>query len=562
MLLGIDVGGTSTDGVLLHDGTLVKSVKKASDCGDPAATIFAVLDELLEGHDAEAVRRVVISTTVVTNLLAAGRGARTALLLVPGRGLPFEFYHIAPDTYFLRGNTDFRGNITEPVDPVEIENAVADLRARGITRIAVAAKFSHRNRTAEQEIVRVAHRLYPEATLVAASETANRMNFPRRAATAYYSAMTGEEWNRFAGRVEAAVTKRGLKTPVDILKADGGTMPLAVSRQTPVETVFSGPAASAMGAVALNRRRENAVVIDIGGTTTDIALLIDGEPLHASKGASINGRFTHIQALALRSIALGGDSGINGKNGQADIVSERSGPAACFGGPAATLSDAFIRHYKLEPEKADQERARSKLSQAAAEAGLEPAFFAAAMVEQALERLNSLIHDMFSEWENEPAYKVWEIVHRRRFQIDRLIGIGGAAGLVIPPLAEKLGVPYLVHRLAPVANALGAAVARPTLALSLYADTQQKRYLIDREGIEGPIADPAGFQLEQAQKIATGYLAKLAAAGGAAGYANKTRVHLAEQFNLIRGFSRVGKIFRVEVQIAPGLIDAFKGVAE
>lgn len=560
MLIGIDVGGTSTDGVLLHNGVLVKSIKKPGDRDDLAAIIFAVLDELLEGRDADAVQRVVLSTTIVTNLLAAGRGARTALLLVPGRGLPFDFYRIAPDTYFLKGNTDFRGNITEPVDPVEIENAIVELRSRGIDRIAVAAKFSHRNRSAEQEVIRIARRLYPEATIVAASETANRMNFPRRAVTAYYSAMTGEEWNRFADRVEKAMIHRGLKAPIDILKADGGTMPLAVTRQNPVETVFSGPAASAMGAVALNRRRENAVVIDIGGTTTDIALLIDGAPLHASKGACIDDRFTHIQALALRSLALGGDSLVKGKNGQVEITAERLGPAACFGGPAATLSDAFAYHFGLEPGA--MERGRSELARAVAGAGLEPDPFAAAIVEQTLERLDNLVRTMFREWENEPAYKVWEIVHRRRFKVDRLIGIGGAAGLILPPLAEKIGVPYLVHRLAPVANALGAAVARPTLAVALYADTQKKRYLFDREGIEGPIPDPAGFQLEQAEKIARDCLAELATAKGAKGYATEARVHLAEQFNLIRGFSRVGKIFRVEVQIAPGLIDEFKGVAE
>ncbi|HOL16668.1 MAG TPA: hydantoinase/oxoprolinase family protein [Bacillota bacterium] len=560
MHIGIDVGGTSTDGVLLHRGELVQSVKKPSRQEDLAETILAVLDGLLEGRDAGAVRRLVISTTLVTNLLATQKGARTALILVPGRGLPFDFYRIAPDTYFLKGNIDFRGKVTEPVEEAEIERAVADIRARGIGRIAVAAKFSNRNRTVEQEIARAIKRLYPEATVVLGSETANRLNFPRRAVTAYYSAVTAPEWNGFADRIEEALHRRGLKAPVDILKADGGTMPLVLSRENPVETVFSGPAASAMGAVALSRRKENAVVIDIGGTTSDIALLIDGEPLHASGGALINGRLTHINALALRSLALGGDSAVKGESGRVEITAERFGPAACFGGPVATVSDAFACHRGLKLGEA--ERAREKIAAAAAAAGLEPGPFAAAVVEQALERLGALIQGMFREWENEPAYKVWEIVHRRRFRLDRLYGIGGAAELIVPLLADRLGVPYLVHRLAPVANALGTAVARPTLAVSLYADTQQKRYLVDREGIEGSIDNPEGFRLEEARKTAAQCLARLAAARGAAQYLNDTRVILAEQFNMIRGFSRVGKIFRVDVQIAPGLIDEFEGVAD
>ena len=560
MLLGVDVGGTSTDGVLLHEGVLLKSVKKPSDSSDLAATIFAVLDELLAGREAGAVRRLVISTTLVTNILATRSGARSALLLVPGRGLPVDYYRIAPDTYFLKGNIDFRGNITEEIDPAEIERAVQDIRSKGIERIAVAAKFAQRNRAIEQEISRIIGCLYPEAAVVLGSETAGRMNFPRRAATAYYSAVTAGEWGQFADRVEEAVQRRGLNTPVHILKADGGTMPLAVSRQNPVETVFSGPAASAMGAVALSRRQENAVMIDMGGTTTDIALLIDGVPLHASKGARIDGRFTHIQALALRSLALGGDSAVKGAGGQVEIFAQRLGPAACLGGPAATLTDAIACHRGLAI--GDMARAREKIVQEAARAGCEPAAFAAAVTAQALERLESLIWEMFREWENEPAYKVWEIVHRRSFRLDRIIGIGGAAELVVPLLAEKMRVPGTVHRLAPTANALGAAVARPTLAVALYADTQQQRLLIDREGIEERIVGPDAFQLDDAKEKALEYLARLAAARGMGAYMHDVRVHLAEQFNMIRGYSRVGKIFQVEAQISPGLIDEFKGVAE
>jgi N-methylhydantoinase A/oxoprolinase/acetone carboxylase beta subunit len=560
LLLGIDVGGTSTDGVLMHDGALVMSVKKPSSREKLAGTILEVLDELLEGRDPGALRRLVISTTLVTNLLATRSGPRTALILVPGRGLPFDYFRLAPDTYFLKGSIDFRGQVTEEISPFEIEKAVAHIRAAGIRHLAVAAKFSIRNQAVEQEIVRTLRRLYPEARVVSGSETANRMNFPRRAATAYYSAMTGEAWEEFVREIREALRRRGIKAPVEILKADGGTMPLEVSRQNPVETVFSGPAASAMGAVALTRRRENAVVLDIGGTTTDIALLIEGEPLHASKGARIHGRFTHIQALALRSLALGGDSVVKGAAGGVEITAERAGPAACFGGPAATVSDAFVVHLNLD--LGDRARAEEKLAAAAAGSGLEPRAFAAAVVDQTLERLSRLMQEMFREWENEPAYKVWEIVHRRSFRLDRLVGIGGAAELVVPLLAEKMKVPGLVHRLAPVANALGAAVARPTLTVQLYADTQQGRYLIDREGIEGPIENPASFQLEEAKKTALDWLARLASAKGAGEYVGQARVNMAEQFNMIRGYSRVGKIFRVEVQIAPGIIDAFKGVSD
>ena len=560
MLLGIDVGGTSTDGVLLQDGAMERSVKKPSRREDLTATILEVLDELLEGRDPGAVRRLVISTTLVTNLLATQRGVRTALMLIPGRGLPFEYYRIAPDTYFLQGNIDFRGNITENISEEQVLAALQDIEKKGIRHLAVAAKFSHRNRTVEQEISRLIRRYYPAAEVILGGDMADRLNFPRRAATAYYSAMTAPQWNEFAAGVEKAVRQRGLQVPVEILKADGGTMPLEVSCLRPVETAYSGPAASTMGAVALSLRKENAVVIDIGGTTADIALLLDGEPLHASKGACIDGRYTHIHALALRSLALGGDSVLKEQPGGVEIRAERVGPAACFGGPAATVTDAFNCFGGLGIGKAEQ--STEMLSGVAAGAGLALQHCAGAVVEQVVEQLRQLIEEMFREWEDEPAYKVWEIVNRRRFKMDRLIGIGAAAGMIVPLLAEKLGVEYTVHRAAPVANALGAAVARPTLMVHLYADTQQKRFVIDQEGIEGPIDNPAGFQLVEAEEMALDYLARLAEEKGAGSYAREARIDLSEQFNMIRGMSRVGKIFQVRVQIAPGLIDDFKGVAE
>ena len=560
MLLGIDVGGTSTDGVLLRNGAMKKSVKKPSRTDALTETILEVLDELLEGEDPAAVQRLVISTTLVTNLLATRSGARTALVLVPGRGLPFDFYRIAPDTYFLQGNIDFRGNITEKISEAQVAKAVRDIRDKKIRHIAVVAKFSHRNRELEQRIARQIRRLYPEAAVILGSDTADRLNFPRRAATAYYSAMTAPQWSDFAGRAAEAVEQRGLNAPVEILKADGGTMPLTVSRQRPVETAYSGPAASTMGAVALSRGKENAVMVDIGGTTADIALLIEGEPLHASRGASIEGRFTHIEALALRSLALGGDCALKPGRPRIGIAAERAGPAACFGGPAAAVTDAFnVYRNRGIGEAALSEK---KIAQLAAKAGLAVQECAGAVVEQVVERLRDLVVEMFRQWENEPAYKVWEIVHRRKFQPDRIIGVGAAADLVVPLLAEKLGVDWTVHRVAPVANALGAAVARPTLALHLYADTQQKRFTIDQEGLSGAIESPASFQLDGAEELALEHLARLAEEKGAGAYAREARIDHSEQFNMIRGWSRVGRIFQVRAQIAPGLIEEFKGVAD
>ena len=112
-------------------------------------------------------------------------------------------------------------------------------------------------------------------------------------------------------------------------------MPLPVSLEFPCETVFSGPAASVMGAFALTRDRQTSVVVDIGGTTSDLALILAGEPLHASRGARINGRYSSVRAFAVRSIPLAGTVPCAGR---AEITLGRTvwAQRACFGGLAAT----------------------------------------------------------------------------------------------------------------------------------------------------------------------------------------------------------------------------------
>lgn len=121
VLIGIDVGGTYTDGVLFSEGTVIHSVKHRTDESDVKGTLLSALDELLACGKAKSIQRIVLSTTLVTNLLATGQGERAALLLIPGSGLPFSAYRISPDTYFLKGRIDFRGREIEPPDEEEIE---------------------------------------------------------------------------------------------------------------------------------------------------------------------------------------------------------------------------------------------------------------------------------------------------------------------------------------------------------------------------------------------------------------------------------------------------------
>jgi len=560
MLIGIDVGGTFTDGVVLAGTQVVATAKQPTNNADLKGTIIEVLDRLLENRDSRDVQRVVLSTTLVTNMLATGTGPATALLLMPGPGLPVDCYDLFPHTWFLKGSVDFRGRVIEPMDATEVEAAAAQIMAEGIEKAAIVSKFSNRNSQLERQVRDIVQHSQPSLELALGSDVAGQLNFRRRLVTTYYSVMTQAVWTGFVQEITAALVARGIKAEVDILKADGGTMPLTHSIFRPCETVFSGPAASTMGAVALTSHPRNSVIVDVGGTTSDISLLIDGEPLYASKGAQIQGHYTHIKAFSVRSLPLGGDSPISIHEGRLTVELTRRDNAACFGGPEPTVTDAFNQLYSLEIGQ--PERSRQALAKLEPQAGMGLDSLCREVVNLVISQLQAAITDMFQEWENEPAYRVWEVVHGRKFDFQEIVGIGAAAEAIIPVLAEKMQVACTIPAFAPVANALGACVARPTLTVKIHIDTQSGYWVMDQEGRRGEVKTGAKMQLGEALDLAQRNLQQLALERNMDAYADQAEVFLQEQFNVIRGWSTSGKIFDIGVQIAPGLIKEYQGVKQ
>lgn len=557
MLIGIDVGGTYTDGVVFDQGEVIATTKVPTDDSDIKSTVLQVLDKLLLQQDKSDITRIVLSTTVVTNLLATGKGERTALLLIPGYGLPADAYDISNDTFFLKGGIDFRGRELDPLDEKELGEVCNKIVAAGIKRAAIVSKFGNRNDILEKQAHDYIKKHYPQLSITMGSQISGKLNFPRRATTAYYTTITSQEWNHFVDEIDNALMERGLDCEVHILKADGGTLALQVSRDMPCETVFSGPAASTMGALALAQAGMNAVVLDIGGTTTDIALLLDGQPLYASKGASINQRYTHVNAFAVRSIALGGDSSITINAGQVEVEAYRRDVAACFGGKNATVTDAF--NYKFNLNIGDPALSAAALQQLG-DKQMSKEELSSAVVDIVTNRLQDAITSMFKEWENEPAYKVWEVINKRKFTPEKIIGIGAASRAIIPYLAETMQVNHLIHQYADVANALGAAVARPTLVVNLHVDTQTKTYTLDPGGVRGTLDNPRNYQLEDARQMAKKHLEEVGKERGMASYTDESSFFMEEQFNMIGGWDRTGKLFDVGIQVTPGFIAEFKGV--
>ncbi len=238
------------------------------------------------------------------------------------------------------------------------------------------------------------------------------------------------------------------------------------------------------------------------------------------------------------------------------IGPDRQGNAACFGGTLPTPTDAFNLLGGGQLGHVD----RSFKALAGLAGGDEQAVttLAQRVVDTFISLLLRNIQEMMRNWEQEPAYKVWEIVHRRRVKLDRVIGIGAATPAVIPLLAARMGCQGFVSRLSGVGNALGAVVARPTLQISLHADTQTGTY--STEGNLKKLPHPGKIQMKDVKELAEQELLALAQAKGMAEYFAEREFVMEEQFNVVRGWSTSGRIFDVGITISPGVIKGFQGV--
>ena len=340
MLIGIDVGGTTTDAVIVDGGNVVKTAYVPTDHDNLSNCLLAALDELVRGVDTRKIERVVLCTTLITNMIAEGKTDPVALLLIPGPGTNPRDYSLG-ESIILDGAIDFRGTEIDRLKESQIKEAAAKIRAQGVSRIAVVGKFCQRNHAHELKAGEILADAMPGSKIELGHRVSGQLNFPRRAATTMLTAATKDSYEQFAEKMAAALKERKISAPVYILKADGGTLPLDKSVQMPVETIFSGPAASIMGVLALTEPGQTCVVVDIGGTTTDLALILSGKPLLSSKGARVDSLLTHVRAFAVKSVAIGGDSVVCLSGGALSVGPQRDGPPLCMGGTGPTPTDAL-----------------------------------------------------------------------------------------------------------------------------------------------------------------------------------------------------------------------------
>ncbi|SFL65116.1 N-methylhydantoinase A/oxoprolinase/acetone carboxylase, beta subunit [Pelosinus propionicus DSM 13327] len=546
MFLGLDVGGTFTDGVVVADGKIVSMVKAPTTNENLLRCILTVVDKMVEDIGSKAFERIVLSTTIVTNAIVEGKIDQVALCIMPGPGM--NIADILPvEPYILSGYIDHRGR--EMAQPSKEEVLSACRHFASCDVFVVSGKFAVRNPNFESAVADWIQEKVSPMHISRGGKVSGTLNFLRRTNSAYYNAAVWRRFNAFATAVEEALTIRGVYSPVFVLKADGGTLPLSVARNCPIEAIFTGPAASTIGVMGMNGDAAvSGISLDIGGTTTDIALWQKGRPALAKEGAAVAGHRTGVQGFRLKSAGIGGDSLVFWENHVLKVGPMRHGPAMAAGGPKPTVTDAMVAAGFID--FGDRALAVKAMKQLALQ-GQSPEEMASQVVDKAVNDICQAIADLLDEQAAEPLYHVEEIVYERKFVLETIIGVGGGAAGLVPLIAKKLGISYTLPENGKVANAFGAAVARPTIAITLRADTAEGYYTVPELGIKNRL--PRGnSSLQNMYELAEKHLAELAQRNSI--FAGETQIVQSEEFNMVRGFTSVGKIMTCRLQIKPGVL--------
>jgi N-methylhydantoinase A/oxoprolinase/acetone carboxylase beta subunit len=336
LVLGIDTGGTYTDGVLLayHARKVLATRKSLTTKRDFAIGIDNVIDGI-RIEDPAAISMVSVSTTLATNAIAEGKGKRVALFLIgydPELIANFKLQarFATPHYFYFAGGHDLYGREKAELDLAGILAQVLKIKDH-VDAIAVSSYFSPLNPEHEQRAYTAIARVC-DLPVVLGHQLSTRLGSVERATTAALNASLLAVLQDFIIAVRRAMERRGIVAPLMVVRGDGTLMSDEFAARTPVETIHSGPAASAIGGRFLSHL-EDALVVDVGGTTTDLALIEGGQVRISAEGASVGGPAgeykTAVQAANLLSIALGGDSHVTlARDGQLAIGPERVLPLA------------------------------------------------------------------------------------------------------------------------------------------------------------------------------------------------------------------------------------------
>lgn len=577
MIIGLDVGGTHTDAVLLSEKGLERSIKVPTNTSNLFNTVLTGFDLLLDGIDSSKVERVVISTTLTTNSIIQKQLDPVGIIVSSGPGIDPEQFRRGEHFYTVSGSIDHRGREREPINRAEIEEISDKIKKSGIEYVGVISKFSPRNPAHELEIRDILKKNFH--TIFLGHRVSGNLNFPRRIATVHLNTAVYSMHKNFFNAVNDTLKHKGLKAPIQILKADGGTMNLATSMEFPGQTILSGPAASVMGAIHHAPADKDVIVLDIGGTTTDIAILVNKIPLLEPVGIGRGKYKSLIRALQTTSRAIGGDSQVTAiekyiettdgekshneppsrKKVTALIIGPtRQGPALAFGGPALTPTDAMISLGLIKD--GDKKLSEEGLALLAEALGISVKETAEKIFHQTCETIVGVAYQMVEQINRKPVYTVHEFLEGYKIKPQQILLLGGPAPYFASEIEKISGIKTTVIPNSGVANAIGAALARTTCEVSLLADTERGVASAPEENFTESISK--SYRKEDAMKTAFELLEKKAMKSGADPINFEVETTEFQSFNIVRQFVLRGKIFKIKMQVKPGLIKGYSHVFE
>ena len=565
MLLGLDVGGTFTDAVIIDGHRVVATAKRRTTKNNLMNGIGEALDAVLEGYDASNIEQVTLSTTVVTNTIVEGKEKPVDLYVVtgPGRNVD-DIFPVSP--IYLQGYTDHRGIVVEHT-PADAVRGIANMvQARSGTDLAaVSAKFGVRNPQEELSITEELKNTYH--TISNGSLLSGSLNFPRRTISAYFNSAVTLVFTVFKENVEDALRARNIVAPLHILKADGGSLPVEHMVSRPVETAFTGPAATVLGLSALGViGNQHTVALDIGGTTTDISLWKHGRPLMTKNGVSIREYPSAVRSFAVTSVGIGGESVVRFKNGNLTVGPERVGPSVALGGIEPTLGDALIvlghanyGDFNLasralqDLEDAIQATLQSNnvntlnnqltLIKTASDV-------ARLILQNALETIQRGVDEVITVENKRPIYVVADIVNPDIFVPEHIVVVGGTAPSLGASIGEYMDLPITIPENAAVANAIGAALALSTIELTVHVDTKRRLLVIPELGIK-----QQNCTLKRAEQVVQRAKEALSEEAFRLGLDTSQEIEIIsiEDFPVVEGWQSMERLITVKVQLAAGV---------
>ncbi|HEV2528261.1 MAG TPA: hydantoinase/oxoprolinase family protein [Thermomicrobiales bacterium] len=359
--VGVDVGGTNTDAVLMDGARVVAKLKTPTTediTGGITTAIRSVLDQ--SATKTGDIASVMIGTTHFTNAIIERRhltptatirlGLPATTALPPLIDWPQDLVAtIGRHNYLCHGGYEFDGRQISPLDLDEVRSAARDIGAKGITAVAISGVFSPVNTAMEDEVANVVAEELPGATITKSSEI-GRIGLLERENAAILNSCLRALAERTVDAFERAISDLGITAPLYLTQNDGTLMAAGFARRYPVLTIASGPTNSMRGAAFLSGLQD-AIVVDIGGTTSDVGVLTHGFPREASVAVEVGGVRTNFRMPDVYSIGLGGGSLVDLDTmsvGPQSVGYRLTEQALVFGGDTLTTSDIAVASGVVE----------------------------------------------------------------------------------------------------------------------------------------------------------------------------------------------------------------------